>query len=169
MFTVEDGTGLLDANAYVSIAFATTYLTERDKLDWLPLVDTKKEAAIILATDYIEVRFGKYFLGEKLVEDSALSFPRTGISTFYDGLPLVLQKACVEYAYRAKDAPLAPDPAIDETGLVLKGRSVRVGPIIDNVFYSSDRSSVPRTIKPYPMADMLLAPLLASNQPRTYR
>lgn len=169
MFTVEDGTGLLGANAYIETSFADTYFSEREKLEWAALTSTKKQAAIILATDYIEVRFGRFFLGEKLVPESALSFPRTGISDYYDGLPLVLKKACAEYAYRVKDAPLAPDPEFDDTGYILKGRSVRVGPIIDNVFYSTTGSSQQRIVRPYPEADLYLAPLSAVNSARSYR
>jgi hypothetical protein len=65
---VEDGTGIFNANAYVSVAYASEYFTLRSRSfenNWIARPSTEKEAAIISATDYIESRWGPHFRGKK--------------------------------------------------------------------------------------------------------
>ena len=50
----EDGTGLANANAYVSVEFADEYFSARGNQTWAGLGSADKEAAIIKATDYLE-------------------------------------------------------------------------------------------------------------------
>lgn len=65
-FIVEDGSGVYNANAYMSVADVTTYLTERARnTAWSAATTANQQAAIIEATDYIEQRFGRRFKGMK--------------------------------------------------------------------------------------------------------
>ena len=50
----EDGTGLANANAYVSVEFADEYFSARGNQAWAGLGSADKEAAILKATDYLE-------------------------------------------------------------------------------------------------------------------
>lgn len=63
---VEDGTGILAANAYTSQAFVRRYLARRNRATaWDGASEAVQEAAIIAATDYIDRRWGPRFLGRK--------------------------------------------------------------------------------------------------------
>ncbi len=68
-FTVETGSGTPGANAYTSIAFVDSYLTDRGRETenlWSTQTDAVKRTHIIAATDYIDRRFGGLFLGLRL-------------------------------------------------------------------------------------------------------
>src|SRR5678815_4685019 len=67
-FTVEDGSGVEDANAYIPIDYADEYFSDRAITTWTGS-DAVKQAAIIKATDYIEKVYGTRFLGYKNDED----------------------------------------------------------------------------------------------------
>lgn len=63
---IETGSGVRNANAYVNIAYVTSYLTNRNRQTengWQAASTTVQEAAIIAATDYIEKRFASKFKG----------------------------------------------------------------------------------------------------------
>lgn len=110
-FVPEDGNGLSNANSLVSVAYADAYFADRGITDWAG-TDALKQNWLILATDYIEIRFGKLFQYKVFSPTQALSFPRvdcSGVKLF----PEDIKKACCEYALRAKNGPLAPDPEVD--------------------------------------------------------
>lgn len=66
-FIVEDGSGIVNANALVSETFVDTYFLDRGITTWTGVAAIKQQA-IIKATDYIKKRFGLRFRG-------ALQFP----------------------------------------------------------------------------------------------
>lgn len=78
--TVEDGTGLADAESYVSVADADTILDKYNKTDYWSTISTdEKEARLRLATRFIDMSMN--FVSQPLTfdsdtEDQALSFPR---------------------------------------------------------------------------------------------
>lgn len=74
--TVEDGTGVADANSYVSIADARTYAANRGVT--LPADNDAVAAMLIKATDYLEAQACKY-QGQKTNCDYALQWPRSGV------------------------------------------------------------------------------------------
>lgn len=158
-FTVEDGTGVTGANSYASIAFADAYFEERDNAVWAAIVDDgDKEGYLIRATDYIENFFGRRFIGEMVSTDQALSWPRTDADPYPStSIPLRLQKATAEYALRAIDGPLAPDPLVGAEGFTSVVKKKVVGPI-EKEF--SVYGSKPKLMRSYPEADALIVPLL---------
>lgn len=87
-----------------------------------------------------------------------LEFPRLYLydkdGIVVDGIPVRLQEAMYEYAYRAQSAALAPDPTVDASGLRITGTEKKVGPIVTKTSYAE--SQVPRITIPYPAADRLL-------------
>lgn len=174
-FVVEDGTGVLDANAYVTVAFADSYFEDRNQTSWSGS-DLEKQGWIVRATDYVETRFYGQFRGyEAFPGIQALQFPRylfgyPSVALTTVALPINLQKAVCEYALRAKTAPLAPDPVVDPSGFQISGTHKKVGPIEKDVEYATRGSgSTPQILRPYPAADMLLAGLVKSTQGRVIR
>ncbi len=87
-----------------------------------------------------------------------LEFPRlylydkAGIKVY--GIPIKLQEAMFEYAYRAQSAALAPDPIADASGLRKTMTEKKVGPIVTKTSYAENQ--VPIITTPYPAADRLL-------------
>lgn len=160
-FTLEDGSGNPDANAYIDTTFADTYHADRGNSYWTPLATATKQACIIRATDYLDKRFIRRYRGYKMVWNQGLGWPRIGA---YDNsryllqdVPLQVQKACAEYALRAAIYNvLAPDPIrpvpnqdmsavdpnsqqADYAGGALKKQTVKVGPIEESNEYESIR------------------------------
>ena len=158
-FIVEDGTVVADANSYAAVAYADAYFADRLITDWTG-TDPEKQAALIKGTDYIETMFGARFKGEPIEENQSLYLP-----TDYWGevVPNDAQKATCEYALRALVAELAPDPVVSDSGIAVKRTKSVVGPISDETEYmETGPGATPTLLKPYPAADMLLAPLLRS-------
>ena len=102
---VEDGTGLSNADSFVSVAYADTYFTTRGVNAWASL--TNKEALLIKATDYIEAVYSESWKVVTLNDTQSLSFPRIiDDSTVY---PDRLLKAVCELALKANDGDLLVD------------------------------------------------------------
>lgn len=161
-FVVENGNGLLDANAYISTVFAAGHHTDRGNAVWtdVGVTDTQRQAAIVRATDYIDKRFGRRFRGERKLKGQALEWPR--LTAFDDdgfledsfAVPRKLQMACAEYALRALVlhvlAPDAPTIVKDQnfgtvpyaraetinSGIVTQ-ETVKVGPISESKSFTS--------------------------------
>ena len=150
---VEDGTGVTDAESYCAVAAADKYFSDREISAWATYAPPTKEAALRKATEYIDMRFGKRFLGSKTLRDQSLCFPR-GCEPV---IPRDLQRACAEYALRAAVNPLVQDPLTDTTGLVIKSTSEKLGPLEEKVEYATTERDL---FKPYPAADNLLKSLL---------
>lgn len=69
---LEDGSGVIGANAYVDAAFVTSYLEARGRdrnSDWHQQSISIQNEKIIQATDYIEQRFRTKFKGQKTYTD----------------------------------------------------------------------------------------------------
>lgn len=95
--TVEDGTGLEDADSYVSIEYADTYFASRG-FDWSTLSNDEKCQLLIKATDYIDNIYEWY--GIKKTQAQSLRFPRKNLRDI-DGyevsdIPVRLKQAVCE-------------------------------------------------------------------------
>ena len=106
---VEDGTGLSNANAYVSIADCDDYQEVRGRTTWAALGDAEKEAKIIEATMYLDSTF--YWIGDIASETQALGWPRINAEDkegrdLDDMVPSQVVNACCELAYLAMSGPL---------------------------------------------------------------
>jgi hypothetical protein len=93
---VEDGTGLLDANAYVDIPYVSAYLLGEQLEAWEALGEPEQESAIIRATRYID---SLEFIGRRKTLEQNLSWPRVDVT--YDGfeiegIPAAVKKASAE-------------------------------------------------------------------------
>lgn len=169
-FTVEDGSGIVGANAYISIAIADTYHADRNQHTWADLNDDEKEGFIVRASDYIDKRFGRKFRGFRATKDQGLEWPRLDAfdddDYVLDDIPAQLEKATAEYALRAIDTDqLAPDN--EDTGL--DASFTKIGPIeIEDTIKKTGGSSLvaATSIKDYPEADLWMSELLIPSNSR---
>lgn len=178
---VEDGSCLPNANSYVTVEFADQYFLERGlSQDWpVELID--KEICLIKATDYIELKYSTRFIGYKLKsrQEQSLSWPRKDAITYgrdgviydTDEIPLLLQKACCEYALNAYSKDLMPQPEYDESGNLVIASREKIGPIEVRYEQGGAGSYANGKYISYPVADSLMSSLLipASNQNRCIR
>lgn len=157
-FVVEDGTGVADANAYITVEFADAYFSDRGISEWTGSTSVK-QTAIVRATDYIELRFADRFVGQLSPDSTTLSWPRDYVydregNLMTNQIPLELKKSCAEYALRALSLTLLPDP--EQNGISRAYN--RVGPLEEEVEYHASQ-----IIQKYPMADRLLTRYLTSS------
>lgn len=103
---VEDGTLVSGAEAYISVADADTYFTDRGSpTTWTGATTGQKEAALKYAAQYMDLRYR--FNGCLQDTTQALSFPRTSFYN-YDGrllagsgvIPDAIKNANAELALR---------------------------------------------------------------------
>lgn len=151
---VENGTGKADANSFTSVAFADLYFSARNRAEWALLSADAKEAALILATDYIEATYSQGWKGQKATAAQALSWPRAyvvidGFDVSATHIPPVLMNAVCELALRASAGPLIED----------QGQRV-VKEKIDVIETQYADASDPQ--KRYPLVTRMLAPLTQS-------
>ena len=156
---VEDGTGLNTAEAYISVADASTYFTARGNTTWDAL-DTgeetaAREAALRKATDYMLAVYRDRWEGVRYTENQALDWPRVGVvrdswSVDIDEVPIEVKRACAELALKSASATLNPD--------LKQGKmSVTVGPI--KTEYDKNSPQYTR----YKAIDAMLRPFLKSG------
>ena len=117
---VEDGSGLDDAESYVSVSDAGAYCTNHGLTAWTG-ADSVKEAALRNATQYIDTTYN--FRSAKSYQYQALEFPRQMWDWELDPLMTRLRSATVELAVNALTESLFADV---ESSVVTR---VTVGPI----------------------------------------
>lgn len=151
-FTVEDGTGLAAANSYLSVNDLKDYWTLRGVALADTYSDTVLQVALVKATDYVERRFLKW-RGQRYSTTQALSWPRVyaydSDGNLQSGVPVYMQNAIAEYAYRALTTVLMPDPTADTSGLQVT--HTKIGPIEQDF-----QPGAVKVLKDYPAADRLL-------------
>lgn len=152
---VEDGTGLANAESYISVAAADTRHSNNGMTNWATLQTSDKEAALRRATNFMEQAFRERWKGMRLHKGQALSWPRwnllvDGYPVDPNSIPAEVASACADLALKAASGDLNADLT---QMVVEKG----VGPL-RKVF---NRNSPERTR--YPSIEMALAPFLTST------
>lgn len=110
---VETGTGIANAESYISVVDATNYHAARGNAAWAALAsDTEREQLLRKATDYMQSFYAGRWKGVRLTGTQSLDWPRSAVVV--DGyqvafLPADVAKACAELALRAAAGDLAPD------------------------------------------------------------
>ena len=107
---VENGTGVANANSYISVSSARVWAASRGAS--LPAVDTDAEVALIKAMDFIEALRTR-FSGVKTLATQSLQWPRSGASVDgseleADAIPAELLSAQVQLAIDAATVDLQP-------------------------------------------------------------
>ena len=158
---VEDGSGLVNADAYLSVAEFKTY-----RLNNYPVAsavtDEAIEQAIRRATRFVDSRYGTSFLGYILLADQSLMWPRGGVwqtaaEAFLlddDIVPQRVKDATAEAAIRELVSPgsLSPDRVPSE-----QVTELTVGPITTK--YANVASSRPVVT----IIDEILSPLTSGT------
>ena len=164
-FTVEDGTNVSGANAYVTVAAADAYNVAHElDADWSKAADAAKQKAIRLATQYLDLRFKHRWRGARYNEDQALAWPRTMFYD-YDGyaieaetIPTALKNACTELAIRVVKGddlfPVNENPG-------LRSHAIHNATTGETKVYEG--GSVGNEVKEYPVVDAMLSDLVHSG------
>lgn len=154
---VEDGTGLSTAQSYVSVAYADTYFSIRNITAWTG-TDEVKAAALICATEYVDLRWGYTLNGSLEFRDTQkLMFPRINLSDrnnrLLSGVPDLLKRATAEYAIISLSQLLMPNPQVDTTGRIVISESEGMGPMTESKTYQAGFIGT----RSYPKADALMS------------
>jgi Putative DnaT-like ssDNA binding protein len=162
--TVEDGTGIVDADSYVTVAELDAFAAARG-VTTLPALDADKEVLLRLAFDYVEAHRGQ-FQGVKTYEGNSYSqFPRENL--YVDGeevgpavVPREAKRAQMQLAIDADDATLSPNGT---------GRAViREKLDVLETEYEAGQSPSPQPV--FTKANQWLRPLFGnSGMPHTLR
>jgi len=150
---VEDGSGMSNADAYVSLAYAATYHDKYGNDAWSAASAATQERAIRRATQYIDTHYR--FRGSQYTYSQKLLWPRADmyVENIYQTWPVArVQDACCELALRALDGPLNTDQSdqavTEET----------VGPITTKYAAPQQGGQVR-----YSVSDSLLAPFVVGG------
>lgn len=157
---VEDGTGLLDSDAYIAVVDADTYFANRNISAWSSATDDQKQAAIRAATQYIDSTYHfKGFIRNygPATQQQALQFPRWGLYLNGKSLntlwPITrLTQATAEAALRALSGSLIVDT--DDQ----REEAVTIGPIAVK-YANSVQQGQPR----FQVIDALLGPFVLNR------
>ena len=149
---VEDGTGLSNANSFISLAYANTYFTDKAISAWTGS-DKAKEAALIRATAYLTIAY--IWKGSKINGRSqALAFPRSGVydlegyEVAENAVPSEIQKAAAELALLELITPSTLNPAVKLSERVSREQ---IGQISVEYVNSNISASADITVVPYVM------------------
>lgn len=119
--TIEDGTGLALANAYVSAVNADTYFSDRNITEWTGVVAVK-ESAIIRASQYLDGFYRKRWKGTRLNQDQGLAWPRLDV---YDEDEFLIENVPQQVVYATCEAALLIIKGEDLTPSLERGGKVR--------------------------------------------
>ena len=164
----ETGAIVTDANRYADVSDADAYQVDRGRQAWADADAAVKLAALVRATDYIETRFGRRFIGEPLGDLQELAwprqlavYPRTGNAFPTDEVPEDILNATILYAEETIGAgllesgmtELAITPEIESSNVKSKKEKVDV---LEESTEFFGGGQVLRTIQPFPEADRLI-------------
>jgi len=157
---VEDGTGMIDADSYMSLVEAADYHTKYTiGTEWASATDANRERALRQASRYIDDVYGARFRGTKVRRDQSLEWPRFS-AVDRDGwvissstVPPAAKYATAELARRALTTELRSDVL---SGSIIE-TSIKAGPITDMIKYDDGGQDQQLT---YTVVDDLLSKLL---------
>lgn len=122
---VENGDGLANADALISVVGATAYHAARGNAEWASVSYSEgdREAAIRRATAFLSNSFTWAGLRTH-ARNQALAWPRSGVvdqegnGILADEIPIEVSDACAEIALRELVAPGAMNPDFTSSELV---------------------------------------------------
>jgi hypothetical protein len=155
--TIEDGTGVADADSYATVAELDAFAAARG-FSSLPATDADKEVLLRLAFDYVEAHRGQ-FLGTKAnLGNEFAQWPREDVCLDGEDLaateiPRELKRAQMQLAVDANDETLSPTG----TGQAV----IREKLDVLETEYAEGGSIAPQPI--FAAANKFLAPLLKTG------
>jgi hypothetical protein len=158
---VEDGTGLANANTYISLADSDSYHNDRFNEGWKG-GEEPRESALIRATEFIDNEW--VFQGDRRFPETpqALAWPRVGV---YDEEAQLVDDDSVPLGIQYATAELALVVTCNGTLLVayaeaaVKRRRERVGVVESEMEFDADETSIF-----FPRVHQLLAPFVAAKR-----
>ena len=119
---VEDGSGLANAESYVSVVDANTYHSKIGNDAWADLDTSVKEQLLRKATDYMVAQYRLQYAGYRRYSTQSLDWPRLYVPLIdslsanifpqyvdFDIVPTTVKNACAELALKAYTAILMQD------------------------------------------------------------
>lgn len=165
MLIVEDGTGLTNAESYVSVVEIDDYFAKLGYTVWQTLTEPEKEQAIRRAMRYMRQVYHGYWRGVPATTTQALDWPRDRVpgelyGTYYpnNAVPMDVKEAQMLLSIKAAAGELAPD--LDTAGGVLEET---VGPI--TIKYDKPTRDLPR----YTNVEMTLRSFILSGSGKVVR
>lgn len=153
---VETGEGLENSNGYTDAAAVREYWEDRAQV--IEADDIEVEAAIVVASQFVDLKFGPRFIGKKKNPDQALEWPRKCAGPYSDtSVPRQLIKAVAEYTKRQIDEPLQPD--LGTAGEVIETTEILQGVGELTTRYAEGTGRTADDVR-HPLAEGYLAPLL---------
>lgn len=176
MFIVEDGSIVANANSYTTVEFASNYFASKGIVSWDSLTQDQKEACLVIATQYVDVKYNKQFKGKLISEDQSLMFPRTYFTKVVNNersycIPTVLQQAICEYAICVDLTTMSLTQTFVASGVgELKRKKEEVGAIKTEYEYFQGSTNDNREYyNHYVLADGLITSLLKDYSYRCIR
>lgn len=110
---VETGDGIPEANSYVSLAEAEQYFDLQNRSFWSEMSDREHEAALTMATQYLDGRYQFSYVGMKASDVQGLHWPRIGARDpngyKLTGVPQAVKTATMETAAASVSGDLFVD------------------------------------------------------------
>lgn len=153
---VQDSAGSKNnANSYITLEYFKSYHQQRGG-DFSQWDDFEIKQAMVRAFDYVNTRF--QYKSSEINPDQNSAWPRKGYLT----IPCAILEASAEYALRALQSDLNPDPLATLPGKRVKAYSEAIGPISES--YTFDEN-VDFEMPIYPAADrkIIMANLTVST------
>ena len=166
--TVEDGSGMRNADSYASVAAADAYWANRTHMafstTWAAASTAQKEGALREAASHLDSLYNAFYRGRRRSYIQGLEWPRISAEDEcgypLPDLPPILVKANIELASRAVSAPLAEDQ--DRYGRVKRFRERVEGAIDEEIEYAGAGATAEKN---YGVIERMLAPILNGLQP----
>jgi hypothetical protein len=151
---VETGSGSATSESYASVDFFDSHHEGRGNTLAATLSTNEKEQALRRATDYLLQAYRGRWQGFRVSTTQALDWPRSQVvidnytPVAANVVPLDIQKACAELAFRAASGPMLDDTTQQAIRKKVEGIEIE---------YDKYSPQSPR----YKAIDALLAPYLA--------
>ncbi len=163
---VEDGTGVVGAEAYAAVTVIDAYWLARahdpNAAIWAAATTPFKEGAAREATDFLDANYGPYYRGVRRGYVQGRLFPRSealdDAGYPLPDLPADLVAATCELSGRAVAARLAPDASSDA---VIKRFRETIGPLTEEIEYADGAVAAAR----YGFVAGMISAILNGTQP----
>ena len=153
-FEIQDGTTPTStANSYVSLADFDQWIEDRAYVT--TRTDAEKQAALILATEFLDIRFN--YKGYKKTLDQSTEWPRSDVADkaarLILGVPAAVELATSSYAWIALEQVLVSTPTPTASGQVLSYERMKVeGGVEEEKHYGNDGQASGGVVE-YPIGD----------------
>lgn len=166
---VEDGSGIINANAYIDVQFAKDYHEALGNAEF-DVDEDLQEIAIIRATQALDLYYGPKYASYKITKEQGLAWPRRSfigrdaIPVLANEIPIALKKATAELALQVVNG-IDINETVPEGTIVEE--KVKVDVIETSVKYQGSKPTETRT--GFDKIDHLLYPILLANESRNVR